>query len=255
MTDEASSGSTASARVRRLHRLSGALLAAFVAGHLLSQASLLGGRARYEALAGALLGAPLAIAIEALLALAPLAVHLACGLYLLRRGGEGAERYGDRRAWVAQRIAAGLVLIFVAAHVWELRVPRLVAGATAAGLHDALAAHLSSTWAGIPWRALFYVLGIAAVAFHLANGLRASLAQTRLGAGPGAPRRLLVGTAVLGISLFLVGTATVVSLATGTRLLPGSDDDSGPLAPCGSLASPAPPPFPLPPPSAPSPGR
>lgn len=228
-------------RTARLHRISGALaLAAFVVVHLLVQASALGGAARYASLAGALARSPGVGFLELLLVAAPFTVHAATGIALLRRGREDS-RYGGRRAWVTQRAAAVVVLVFVLVHTWELRAQRLFFGLAPEGLYTTLTAHLSSTAGGLPWRALFYVLGTLAVAIHLANGLYAAV-------GRGRPRMRTV-TVALGIAVFLVGTAIVVGLATGTRLLPAADDDSGPQAPCGSAVKPAPPPFPAPRPS------
>ncbi len=241
---------TPRARWRGLHRRSGvAFLAVFVGGHLLTQASALGGLARYDAVAGAIVRSPLHVVLEAFV-LAPLLVHVVTGLALMRSPANDTERYGDRRFHVGQRIAGAILLVFLLVHVWQTRGERMLLGFPAAALYGALAARLSSTWLGIPWYAVLYVLGTAAAAFHLGNGLFAALA------GPARDeRRVRTATAGLGILLFVVGTATVIGLATGTRLLPGADDDSGPLTPCGPSASPAPPPFQLPRPSAPSPSR
>jgi succinate dehydrogenase hydrophobic anchor subunit len=134
-----------------------------------------------------------------------------------------------------QRWTAVVALVFVLVHVWELRLQRLFFGLPPEALYTALTAHLSSTWAGVPWRALFYVAGTLAVTAHFASGLRASV-------GDGRPRVRIV-TVALGIALFLLGTATVIGVATGTRLLPAADDDSGPLAPCGSAVGPERPPL------------
>jgi len=241
-------------RWRRLHRLSGTVvLGGFLVAHLASNASALGGEASHERVAGAIARFSLMPVVELVFIVVPLAFHAAYGLYLLRRGGSeeelGAselERFGGRRLWLLQRITASFLLVFVLFHVWELRVQRLLFGLSPDALYTTLTARLSWTWAGVPWIALGYLLGVLAAAAHLSNGVFAATAAWKIALDPSGRRRMRLATTGLGLVLFLVGGATVIGLATGTRLLPGADDDSAaPSAPCGS-AVPAPtPPFQL----------
>jgi succinate dehydrogenase / fumarate reductase, cytochrome b subunit len=247
-------------RWKRLHTLSGSIaLAAFLALHLFTNASALGGYALYDAVAGAIARFRLLPLFEVVFIVLPLGFHAGYGLHLLRRGfapeeesssASDRERYGERRLWVLQRVSAAFVLVFVLGHLWELRLQRLVFGLPADALYTVLTAHLSSTWLGVPWIALGYLLGLLAVCFHLANGLFAATASWKVGvdaAGSSTGRkRVRIVTVGLGLILFVVGTATVIGLATGTRLLPGADGDSGPQAPCGPSGSPAKPPLKLP---------
>ena len=235
-------------RHRRLHALSGALaLGAFLIVHLLTNASALGGHALYDSVVGSLARSSVVTFIEVVFILLPLGFHAGYGIVLLAKNAtadaEIERRYGDRRFFVLQRVSAVLVLVFVLAHVWELRLQRLFFGLPADGLYTTLTAHLSSTWAGVPFVALLYILGIFAATVHLANGLFAASAMWNLGLSPAGRRKIRLVTAALGLLLFLVGTATVIGLATGTRLLSGAAGDSAPpQAPCGSAV---PPPFQL----------
>lgn len=243
-----------SSRWRRLHTLTGGLvLAAFVIEHLVTNASALGGQAKYDEIVGSILRMRILPLFEVVFIILPLAFHAGYGLYLVRSKttpDSEMDRYGDRRLWIVQRISAVFVLVFVLAHLWELRAQRLFFGLAPDALYTTLTAHLSWTWAGVPWIALFYILGIFGVVVHLANGLYAATNAWGLWSDePGRRRARWLGIA-LGGALFVIGTTTVIGLATGTRLLP-SPDGSGPQAPCGSAAAPAPPPFQLPASSAP----
>ncbi len=239
-------------RHRRLHALSGALaLGGFLIVHLLTNASALGGHALYDSVVGSLARSSVVPFIEVVFILLPLGFHAGYGLVLLAKKATNANasaeierrRYGDRRFFVLQRVSAVLVLLFVLAHAWELRLQRLFFGLPADGLYTMLTAHLSSTWAGIPYVALLYILGILAATVHFANGLFAASAVWNLGPSPAGRRKIRLVTAALGLLLFLIGTATAIGLATGTRLLSGTDGDSAPpQAPCGSAV---PPPFQL----------
>ncbi len=254
--DEPSMGSTsktdAPSRWRRLHTISGAVvLGAFLVEHLFTNASALGGFARYDAVVGAIERFPLLPLFEVVFIVVPLAFHAGYGLHLLR-GAQASERdadiarFGDRRAWMLQRTSAVVLFLFILFHVWELRLQGLPADA----LYTTLTAHLSWTWVGVPWIALFYLLGVLAAAAHLSNGLFAAAVSFQLAADRIGRRRVRTATTALGLILFLVGGTTVIGLATGTRLLPGADDDSAaPSAPCGSAVPVPSPPFTLPTPS------
>ncbi|MBX3206488.1 MAG: hypothetical protein KF764_15545 [Labilithrix sp.] len=246
-TDDAAPRAAAGAgeRYRRLHTLSGALaLGVFLVEHIATNASALGGHASYDSVVGAIERSRVLPFVEVVFILLPLAFHAGYGLYLLRsKAAPDAviARYGDRRLWLLQRASAIGVLVFVLAHLWELRVQRLVFGLSADALHTTLTAHLSWTWAGVPFIALFYVLGLLAVSVHLSNGLFAATAAWNIGVSATGRRRARVATIALGGGLFLLGAATTVGLATGTRLLPEADGDSAAVVvPCGSAA---PPPF------------
>jgi hypothetical protein len=130
------------------------------------------------------------------------------------------ERYGDRRLWVAQRMSAIIVLVFLVVHLFDLRLQRLFFGLDPSAMHTALSARLSWTWAGVPWRALLYVVGIGAASFHVGSCLFAAI-----------PRKRRAPTMALAALLFMIGTITVIGIATGTRLLPPSEGNS---APCGA---------------------
>jgi succinate dehydrogenase / fumarate reductase cytochrome b subunit len=225
-------------RWRRLHRTSGAIfLGVFLVIHLLTNASALGGVDAWESVVGKMLRSKLLPLIEVFV-LVPLAIHAFCGVRLLRRNGtpdEEMERYGDRRLWRAQRVTAVIVLVFVVGHVLSLRGQRLFFGLSAEAVHTVLVAQLSSSWIGVPWVALLYLVGIGAAAAHFSNGLVAATASWRAGKEATVGRRMRIGAVALGLALFTVGAATVIGLATGPRLFEWSRPGLG--TPCGPAGS------------------
>lgn len=226
-------------RYRRLHTASGAVaLGAFLSGHILTNASALGGANSYDAVVGVIGRSRLLPLFELVFILIPLGFHAGYGLLLLRRGrtaSSSIERFEGHRRWVFQRVSAIFLLLFVLVHVWELRLQRLLFGLSTDGLYTLLTAHLSWTWAGVPWIALFYLLGTLAAAAHFTNGLFAATGAWNISVRSAGQKRIRLATAGLGLVLFLIGSATVIGIATGTRLLPGADDDSAATsAPCGS---------------------
>lgn len=225
--------------IRRLDRGTGAVaLGAFAVVHLVVQASVLGGAATYRAIAGSLAARVIELAVG-------LPLLLVAAVYLVRvlvRSKDDAEieRYGSARSWMAQRVSAGVIALFAFVHLWEFPIQRLFFGLSADAVHTRLTAHLSWTAGGIPWMALVYLVGIFAVVFHMANGVLAAIGPD----GPPLLRRLTLG---LGVLVFVLGAASVVGPATGTRLLSDADGDSAtPGAACGTDAPPKVPVMPAP---------
>ena len=99
---------------------------------------------------------------------------------------------------------------------WELRVQKWLFGLSELAFYDTLVAHLSAVRFGLPVVALFYLFGIAASVFHLTNGLVTFSLSWGFVASRVAQRRLHVAATVLGVLLFSLGAATVLSLSTGT---------------------------------------
>jgi succinate dehydrogenase / fumarate reductase cytochrome b subunit len=206
-------------RSRRLLTLTGvAPLGVFLIEHVVANASAMGGSERFDSVVGAMARSPLANVIELLLVFVPLAVHVVVGLSLTFKPAKD-HTYASDGAYRAQRIAGVIALVFVVAHLLELRLGRALFGLAVTSLYTKLSADLSWTWAGVPWVALGYVIGIGATALHFVNGLWSYFAAR----GTRPSTRMTYGLAALGGALFLVGTATTISVSTGTRLLPSAE--------------------------------
>jgi succinate dehydrogenase/fumarate reductase cytochrome b subunit (b558 family) len=220
--------------LRRLHSLSGVVpLGAFVVMHLWTNAAALGGRDAFDRAVTTIQEMPFLPVIEVFGVLLPLAFHAAYGIVIAARGRANAPAYPFSSNWLylLQRVSGVVILLFVLGHLWEFRVQKWLYGMGAEAFHDTLEAHLSWTWAGVPWIALGYLAGVGASVFHLANGLVGfamtwGIATTRV-----ALRRIASLSFALGALLFMVALTTILQLATGTRLLP--EQDAGKNAPCG----------------------
>jgi hypothetical protein len=157
------------------------------------------------------------------------------GVWLVatRRPLGGASPY-PRPLGVAVRVTGVLALLFLALHWPEVRFRAGGwAGAPPNGgvLLTLLAAELSSTWHGVPLRAVAYLVGSACVVFHFAAGLWGFFASTER--GDDARARLWAGWAagVMGAALWLLLADTVVLHATGARLF-GSPAPEAPVEAC-----------------------
>jgi succinate dehydrogenase / fumarate reductase cytochrome b subunit len=211
-------------------------LGLFLVEHLLVNASALGGAARFEAVAGAVVRSRWLPPIEIGLVLLPLAFHALYGLHILVGRKAPVREYpalADRMV-LLQRVSSVVVLVFVAAHLWELRVHRALHATPTWAIHARLAEHMSWTKWGMPWIAIGYLVGVTAAVFHFANGLWAFGVSYKGVTGEREKRRAAVVPFGIGAILFVVAAATIVTLAAGGGLLPEPESER---VPCGTSSA------------------
>jgi succinate dehydrogenase / fumarate reductase cytochrome b subunit len=204
--------------LRRVMSLTGVVpLGVFVLAHLAAMtAALRGPDAFSRALATP---SPVRLGLEATLIGVPLLVHAGVGLAATRsaRVNVRAYPYSSNLAWLLQRVTGLVVLAFLVLHVWEHRVKVLLGQADASDFHYQLVVSLSSTGPlGFPFHACFYLLGVGATAYHLANGLVGFAASFGLVTTRRGLRTLGLVAAALGTATFLVSAAVLLHLATGS---------------------------------------
>jgi succinate dehydrogenase / fumarate reductase, cytochrome b subunit len=234
--------------LKKLHSLSGVVpLGAFVVLHLWITSSIAGSRDIYDRQISVVHGGPLQV-LEVVLVFVPLAYHAAYGLWLTlsRKGSSSAppdaddaddHGYATDLMRSLQRVSGIVVLLFIAFHVWDTRLQTFTKGIPVDAYSTRLVERLSSTQGGIPWFAIAYVIGVAATAFHLGNGLTSFVKTWGYVRTALAEARARLFFRVVGIVVFVISTALVLQLATGARFFPASD----PTPPvCGS-AVPQPP--------------
>jgi succinate dehydrogenase/fumarate reductase cytochrome b subunit (b558 family) len=207
----------------------------------------------FERAASAVRSLPLWGAVELVGIVLPLAFHAIVGLRLaFRTPPEVArDRYETDWRFSAQRASGVVTLLFIAFHLWEFWAQKLLRRVAPDAFYPLLAAHLSSTWAGLPVRAALYLVGIAAVSFHFANGLLGLARLFGLLSSPGRRRGLRFGAGALGFAIFLLGASTTIYFATGLSLPAWVSHTSTPSPRCSVIdragENPAPRPAPAPP--------
>jgi succinate dehydrogenase/fumarate reductase cytochrome b subunit (b558 family) len=214
---------------RRLFSLSGVVpLGFFLLEHTWVNASALRGQTAYVANVEALARIPLLGIVEVALVFIPLAYHAAYGLWMMREGiPSGAPPHGMRALSIANRCAATLALAFIVWHLFEYRVPSLRGVLSPEGFYSLLVWRLSSVWHGFPTRAMIYMVGIMATAFHfVVSGWSWAIASGLLSTRPQRVRAAWTA-AVLGSVIVVTAASTVISLSTGVGFTPPAAD-----APC-----------------------
>jgi succinate dehydrogenase / fumarate reductase cytochrome b subunit len=248
-----------------LFSLSGvAPLGAFLVVHAIANVQAVRGDAAFLATTRAFERLPALPLLELLLVFAPLVVHGAIGSWLVvtRTPLDPPAPYPSR-VRTAMRVTGVVALAFLALHLLELRF----AGAAAPGARprggeilSTLESGLASTWHGLPWRGVAYLVAAGCVAFHFAAGLWGISVAWRAGrdaggtsgagappnngrGGPGDPAgqraraRAAWVAGALGAVLWALFAEAVVFHATGARLVgsppDGADEDPRPGAgPC-----------------------
>jgi succinate dehydrogenase/fumarate reductase cytochrome b subunit len=150
---------------------------------------------------------------EALLIWAPLLLHvaLAPGVYGRRRL-ERSPGASAQALLVLHRLAGPVLGVFLVDHFFRFRLPILRGERYPAEALGALAAELSRLTGGVPLVAWLHALGTLALGFHLSFGLfRVATRYPRLV----HPKSARWACAALGVLTAVVGTVTIIRLATG----------------------------------------
>jgi succinate dehydrogenase/fumarate reductase cytochrome b subunit len=157
---------------------------------------------------------------SALLVWLPLALHAALGLWTLTSGRARSAVSSDvpASARVASRTCAVVALLFVAYHARHYPLATLLGEADPRDAGFRLLAELSSTTFSVPVLGGVYLFGLAASVTHAGLAVhRGLLAQGLLGTA--GKRRASARLCVLGASsLFAVGAAAVIRVASGVLL-------------------------------------
>ncbi len=207
--------------MRKLHSLSGALpVGGFMVFHLWTNAKALQGEESFQHAVGDIAAMPYLPVLEWGLILAPLLFHAIYGVKLALEGKPNVGRYPYGRNWmyVLQRVTGLVAFAFICFHLWEYWGQKQLGRLEGAQFYAALCKNLSSTTSGVPVTALVYLVGIAACAFHFANGLWGFCMSWGITVSRRAQQTVAAALGVLGLALFLLGANTVIHFATGSSL-------------------------------------
>lgn len=151
---------------RKLHSLLGVIpVGLFLVQHLVVNHFATRGASAFNQASHFMESLPFRYALEIFIIFIPLLYHAIYGLYIAFQAKNNASRYGFFRNWmfVLQRITGVFLLIFIAWHVWETRI--------AAALGAEVNYNMMSDILSSPFMLAFYIAGVVAATFHLANGL------------------------------------------------------------------------------------
>ena len=226
--------------MRKLFSLTGVVpIGAFIVVYLWISASAMRGRDAFEAAAGTWHRTPYALLLEVLLLWAPLALHAAYGLKVMAEARPSLRRapYTGHFMYVLQRVTAPVALALLCYHGYRFRWQPWFGQSSGDDSFTRMCAELSRTSGGVPWLAIFYLIGLAAIVFHLSNGLQGFCFSWGITTSRGAARRAAGLFGALGVLLYVVAASTVIYFATGSRiaLVAGRDAAGPPPITCQAL--------------------
>ena len=207
--------------IRRLHSLSGLIpVGAYMTVHLLVNASLLNGAGSFQHNVNQIhsLGKLLPVA-EWLFIFLPILFHAIVGVWIIRTGKSNQDRYPYVNNWrySLQRWTGVIAIIFIFTHVFHLHgwfhgQWWLANVAEPLGMAQfrpySAASTLATAMSGYIWP-VFYVIGVVACVFHLANGIWTMGITWGVWTSPAGMRRASYVCAAGGVLLLLVGLSAL----------------------------------------------
>ena len=229
--------------LRRLHSLSGIFpVGVFLVSHLFTNAKALKGQPFFDRAVADINHLPFLPLLEIFGIFVPLAFHALYGVKLAFEGRVTVLRYPYTRnvLYMLQRVTGLVALLFIAWHLWEFRVPKLLGHMSADAFYPTLESHLSSTYGGLPVLAIVYLVGIAASVFHFANGLFTFCFSWGICLTRRSQRLFAMAFAVFGAIIFVMGAQTTLFFATGAQFPAVADPNSSPTFEQCSVVDPTP---------------
>jgi succinate dehydrogenase/fumarate reductase cytochrome b subunit (b558 family) len=211
---------------KRLHSLTGVVpLLGYLLLHAFEASSAARGRDAFVASMRGV-GGGSALVLEGIFVLLPLLVHVGLGLSLWVRPAEDADvSYDTEHHRTIQRVSGLLVLAFLAVHASHTLALEF-GGADAVQLYEVLRTDL-----GKPLYLGVYVVGTAALALHLANGLPLAMRRFGLARRPAAQRNAKVAASILSLVLFVATVNTMSHFVVGDAFFGDAPEPSQEAAP------------------------
>lgn len=155
----------------------------------------------------------------------PLIFHSVYGVIISTEARSNVFTYNYGRNWFYffQRATGIFLFFFIFFHILNFRfglIPGL--NLTPIAGNAALSFNIVSAEFAIPWVMAFYIVGIAATAWHLAYGFWLFAVDWGIIIGENAQKYALYGSVVLALGMFAVGTNAAVSFVRPCGLLPAA---------------------------------
>jgi succinate dehydrogenase / fumarate reductase, cytochrome b subunit len=165
--------------LRRLHSLLGLIpVGLFVAQHLVINHFATRGPEAFNNASNFMGNLPFVLFLEWFVIYIPLMFHAFYGVYISFTAKNNVKRYGTFRNWMfmLQRVTGVFLVVFIAWHIYQTRVQKAL-GADVD--YDMMADILAN-----PFMLAFYIAGVIAATFHLANGFWSFLVTWGLAQSP-----------------------------------------------------------------------
>ena len=191
---------------RRLHSLLGVIpVGLFLTQHLVVNHFATKGPQAFNDAAHFMENLPFRIFLEVFMIYIPILFHAIYGIYIAFTAKNNPGTFGSFRNWmfILQRVTGVFLVVFIAWHVWETRL----AAAFGAEVNFQMMADILAS----PFMFVFYVVGVVAAVFHLANGLWSFMVSWGITVTPRAQRISTYVTMGIFVILSFVGIQALVA--------------------------------------------
>ena len=230
--------------LRKLHQLTGIVpLGAFFLVHMYTNSSAMGGAASFNKHVEGIHDIPYLLFVEIFGIFLPLLFHSIYGVIISAEARPNLGNYNYGRNWfyIFQRVTGIFLFFFLLFHILNLRfgvIPGLESfGNPVAGNADKAFAIVAAEFKNVAIL-IFYILGVAATAWHLAYGFFLFAVDWGILIGEKAQKYALYACIGLSVFLFAVGTNAALAFVRPCGLLPQSfcheAEKQGVVAPSGS---------------------
>ena len=194
--------------LRRLHSLSGiAPIGFFLLEHMASNGFILSGPAAYNGQIKFLQSLPLVTFMEVTFIGLPILYHAFYGIYVSMSGKTNLAWYPYPKnfLYTLQRWTGLIAFIYIGYHVYHTRIENALYGT------EVSYARMQEL-VRVPWIFWFYVMGLASVMFHFANGIWGFCVSWGLTVSQKSQKIVGACSAGLGLILFAVGISALIHL-------------------------------------------
>ena len=194
--------------LKRLHSLSGIFpIGFFLLEHMFSNAFILFGPDAYNHQIDFLRSMPFVVFLEITFIGLPILYHAGYGLFVTFSGKTNLSSYPHTQnfLYTLQRITGIVALAYIIYHVYETRIENALYGTEVsfARMQEIVSNPL------VFW---FYIIGLAAVCFHFANGIWGFCVSWGITITPKSQRKVGIAFGALGLFIFIVGTFSLIRL-------------------------------------------
>ena len=190
--------------LRRLHSLLGIIpVGLFLAQHLVVNHFATRGAEAFNNASDFMGNLPFVLFLEWIIIYIPLMFHAFYGVYIAFTAKSNVKRYGTFRNWMfmLQRITGVFLVIFIAWHIYQTRIQKAL-GADVD--FDMMADILAN-----PFMVAFYIAGVIAATFHLANGLWSFLVTWGITQSPRSQRIVTYISLAAFVILSVIGVQAI----------------------------------------------
>lgn len=162
------------------------------------------GAAEYNNTVAFLRGLPFVVALEVFGIFLPLLFHGVIGMWIAAEGSMTATHYPKARNWmyILQRASGAIAFIFIVFHLLHFRFHSHEQAFESIAFQEVQKLFTSGFWF------VSYLIGTAATAFHLGNGIPLFCISWGITITPRSQQRMNLAGALIGIGLFGLGAVS-----------------------------------------------